>query len=133
VQCTIFSLVECLDHAAMRRVTNFAPILSIKWNFVRGSWWWWWSSSFFMYLQYCSTDLLYMCRCVVNKTPGRPRAQGGTRTTGNSRALIHGRLRAAHQSAKNTHLKLCSKHIAAKPRIARVPELVRHESRHVNT
>ena len=103
-----------------------------SWFVVRGSWF----VVVVFYvptLQYCSTDLLYMCRCVVNKTPGRPRAQGGTRTTGNSRALIHGRLRAAHQSAKNTHLKLCSKHIAAKPRIARVPELVRHESRHVNT
>jgi hypothetical protein len=68
-------------------------ILSIKWNLVvRGSW-----SSFFMYLlQYCSTDLLYMCGCAVNKTPGGPRAQEGTRTTGNTRALTPGHLKAAH-------------------------------------
>ena len=70
------------------------------------------------------TDLLYMCRCAVNKTPGRPRAQEGTRTTGNTRALTHGHLKAVRWGAKNTHLLLRSKHIAPKPRIARAPELV---------
>jgi len=90
-------------------------------SFVR-SWW----SSFFMYLHYCSTDwfVVYMCRCAVNKTPGRPRAQEGTRTTGTTRALIHGHLKAAHWGAKNTHLQLCSKHIAPKPCVAWAPELV---------
>ena len=79
---------------------------------------------FFVSIQYCSTDLLYMCRCAVNKTPSDPRAQEGTRTTGNTMALIHGHLKAVHWGAKNTHLLLRSKHIAPKPRTARAPELV---------
>ena len=84
-----------------------------------------WCPPFFCtYVQYCSTDLLYMCRCAVNKTPGGPRAQEGTRTTGNSRELTHEHLKAVHLGAKNTHLLLRSKHIAPRPRIARAPELV---------
>jgi hypothetical protein len=75
------------------------PNIYIKWIFDHGSWWW--SSSFFMYLQYCNTDLLYMCRCVaVNKTQGGPRAQEGTRTTGSTRALIQRHLKAADWGAK---------------------------------
>jgi len=65
-----------------------------------------------------------MCRCAVNKTPGGPRAQEGTRTTGKTRALTHGHLKAVHWGAKNTHLRLRSKHITPNPRIARAPELV---------
>jgi len=112
--CLLIKRTVCQSAISRRR---------IKWNFVRGSWWWWWWS-FFMCLQYCSTDLLYMCRCAVNKTPGRPRAQEGTRTTGNTRALTHGHLKAVHWGAKNKHLRLRSKHIAPNPRIARAPELV---------
>ena len=63
------------------------------WFVVRGSWF---VVVVFYVLQYCSTDLLYMCGCAVNKTPGGPRAQEGTRTTGNTRALTHGHLKAAH-------------------------------------
>jgi hypothetical protein len=51
---------------------------------------------FFVPIQYCSTDLLYMYRCAVNKTPGGPRAHEETRTTGNTRALTHGHLKAVH-------------------------------------
>jgi hypothetical protein len=40
-------------------------------------------------LQFCYT-------CAVNKTSGGPRAQEGTRTTGNTRALTHGHLKAVH-------------------------------------
>ena len=40
--------------------------------------------------------VVHMCRCAVNKTPGGPRAQEGTRTTGNTRALTHGHLKAVH-------------------------------------
>jgi len=76
------------------------------------------------YSTYCSTDLLYMCGCAVNKTPGGPRAQEGTRTTGNTRALTHGHLKAVHRCAKNTRQLFHSKHIAPEPRIARAPELV---------
>ena len=45
---------------------------------------------------YSSTDLLYMCRCAVNKTPSGPRAQEGTCTTSNTWALTHGHLKAVH-------------------------------------
>ena len=38
----------------------------------------------------------FCCTCAVNKTPGGPRAQEGTRTTGNTRALTHGHLKAVH-------------------------------------
>jgi hypothetical protein len=91
---------------------------------------WWFVRSFVVvvvfyvptYLQYSTVQ--FCCTCAVNKTPGGPRAQEGTRTTGNTRALTHGHLKAVHWGAKNTHLRLRSKHIAPKPRIARAPELV---------
>ena len=88
-------------------------ILSIKWNLVvRGSW-----SSFFMYLlQYCSTDLLYMCGCAVNKTPGdqadhghkkghAPRAIQGHSPTGISRPRTEVLRTRANFSAANTLLR----------------------------
>jgi len=104
---------------------SFNPFLlnGIWWFVVRGSWF----VVVVFYvptLQYCSTDLLYMCGCAVNKTPGGPRAQEGTRTTGNTRALTHGHLKAVHRCAKNTRQLFRSKHIAPEPRIARAPELV---------
>jgi hypothetical protein len=40
--------------------------------------------------------LQFCCTCAVNKTSGGPRAQEGTRTTGNTRALTHGHLKAVH-------------------------------------
>jgi len=46
------------------------------------------------YLQYSTVQ--FCCTCAVNKTPGGPRAQEGTRTTGNTRALTHGHLKAVH-------------------------------------
>ena len=64
-------------------VVRIVAILYIKWKIDRGSWWW---SFFCTYtVQYCSADLLYMCRCAVNKTPGGPRAQEGHPSTGISR------------------------------------------------
>ena len=64
-----------------------AFILSIKWNFVRGSFvrsFVRWCPPFLFVLYYCAV-LLYMCGCAVNKTPGGPRAQEGTRATGTTR------------------------------------------------
>ena len=63
-------------------------ILSIKWNFVRGSWWWWWS--FFMYLQSCST-VQFCCTCAVNKYTRR--------TTGTRWDTHHGHYKGTHSRA----------------------------------
>jgi len=77
----------------MRFFVEPIPILSIKWNFVRG-----WCPPFFRTVLHTTVQyiLQFCCTCAVNKTSGGPRAQEGTRTTGNTRALTHGHLKAVH-------------------------------------
>jgi hypothetical protein len=54
---------------------------------------------FFMYLQYCGTDLLYMCRCAVNKNTRR--------TTGTRRDTCHGHYKGTHPRASQGRERRC--------------------------
>jgi len=71
------------------------------------SWW----SSFFMYLQYCSTDLLYMCSKQKHKADHghkkghAPRAQEGHSPTGITRPCTEVLRKRTCSSAANTLLR----------------------------
>jgi len=100
------------------RTAATAVILYIKWKIDRGSFVRSWWSSFFMYLQYCSTDLLYTCADVQTKRQAdhghkkghAPRALQGHSSTGISRPRTEVLRRNTYSSAANTLLRNHASH-----------------------
>ena len=92
--------------------------LYIKWNFVLS----WFVSALFLYLQYCSIDLLYMC------------SSKKKRTTGTGRGTHHGHCKGnsftGTSRTKALRARTCCTDTEASfpgPCIARAPELVYYQ------